>query len=1218
MTAPLRDVASLSSRRRALFARLARAQGFAAPVVARAAPAQTRFPLTRAQLPLWLAQRLDPASTLYHEVSAIRLTGPLDAAALQRTLAALVARHAALRTSFALDGDSPVQVVGGAWIPELARGEARSAAERERAITAFAALPFDLERGPLARFLLLDEGEGQALLVVVMHHLVSDGASSLVLFGELATLYAAFAAGEAPPILDLPLTPGEVALEEQAEDPQILDAHLEHVRAALQGAERARLPVDRAPRAGEPPRAGRSERRLDAAASEALRALARASGATPFIVLLTAFAVALARRSGRRDLLLGAPFARRERRERRAAVGCFLVTLALRVRLDEAETFAAALRVCRAAALDAYAHRDLPLDRLASARDFGLDVLLNLLPPAPAPRRAAGLDLALLPRPIETPKVDLTLYARGAQAGALELGLVHDARRFDAELLDGLLASTVALLAAAARDPSVALWRSPGPPLPALAVPRLDGGATVLAAIAEAASRHAHLPAVIEGESTFTHAELDAASASVARRLVALGVAPGQRVALVAARRGALVAAILGVLRAGASFVLLDPAHPAARLAACLRLAAPARVLAIGDARAPGIATDLLVPLDLPGLLALGADLPALPSSNIVADDEAYVAFTSGSTGEPKGIRGAHGPLAHFARWAIETFAIGPDDRVSMLSGLAHDPLLRDLLVPLAAGAAIVVPDLPQLLEPGALADWLGTGAVSIAHLTPAMASLLGAVDEEGPGGVRVIAGPALPHLRVLLLGGDVLPVREAERLRALLPGALVASVYGATETPQIVAWHVIDEADAARARIPVGVGIDGAEILVLDPQGEALLPGEIGEIVVRSPHLALGYLRAEDGGDRFLDLAGTRAYRTGDLGRRLVSGEVELLGRGDAQVKIRGHRVEIAAVEQALAAHPGVQRALVTARPDAGGELRLVAHLVPHSVPPARASLEAHARATLLDAERPSAFVILDRLPLTPSGKIDRRALPDPALPAPGAERPRTRLERTLAAIWEQVLAAPEVGLDDDFFALGGHSLRAVQVLSRLRDATSIELPLRALFDAPTVRALALRVEPQASGEREPGALRSGLSPDEIDAWFFHELYPDHALLRASFLARMQGEIDVPTVERRLARLLADRPELAASFRLDGERPLRVAGARPLALAVSTLAGERDLLALIADERRAPFDLATGPLLRAHLALLDGRPRALVITVHTIALGAWSTAALARALAGR
>ncbi len=1224
MSAIVRDVASLSPARRALFVELARRRGFAPPRLQRAPPGRTRFPLTRAQRPIWLAQRLDPGSALYHEVSAIRLVGPLDPRSLERALAALVERHPALRTTFALEGDTPVQIVNAPSPPAVSRAAARSISEREQAIAAFAAPPFELERGPLARFLLLDEGEGSALLVCVFHHLVMDGASSAVLFGELATFYAAFATGESPALLDAALTPGELALHEEAEDPRSLDAHLAHFREALAGVERARLPADRLPRAGAPPRAGRNERSLDLPTSEAIRELARASGATPFIVLLAAFAVSLARRTGRTDLTIGAPFARRERAELRASVGCFLVTLALRVQLGEARTFADAVRVCRSAALGAYAHRDLPLDRLASAisRDFALDFVLNLLPPPPGPRRAAGVELTLLPRPVESAKVDVTLYARGAQAGALTLTLVHDARAFDDGPLDALLAGTLALLVEATRDPRCSIGASPGAPLEALPAPRVDGGASVLPAIIEAMRRDPERPAILEGDERWTHAELADASASVARALAALGVSPGDRVALIARRCAALVAALLGVLQVGAAFVLLDPAYPAERLDACLRRVSALRTLAIGDARAPGIQPDLALPLDLPGLLALGAGLPDPPPCPVDPDTEAYVTFTSGSTGDPKGIRGAHGPLAHYVRWAIEAFAIGPDDRVSMLSGLSHDPLLRDLLVPLAAGATLVIPDPARMLDPGALADWLATTGVTIAHLTPAMASLLGAADEEGQDGVRVIAGPALPRLRVALIGGDSLPPREAERLRRLLPGSIVASVYGATETPQIMAMHRIDEADASRARVPIGRGIDGVEVLVLDRGGRVALPGEVGEIVIRTPFLALGYLRPEDGAERFFDLGGSRAYRTGDLGRSVASGEVEVLGRADAQVKIRGHRVELGAIERALAAHPGVLSALVTARPDPRGELCLVAHVVPRAAPPARASLEAHARASLLDAEVPSVFMTIDRLPLTPNGKIDRRALPEPTELSRAGEAPRTPIERTLAAIWEAVLGVSPVGLDDDFFALGGHSLRAVQLLARLRDATGIELPLRAVFDAPTLRALALRAEPQAhgahgEGERAARDLRAALDPGEIDAWFFDEIDPDHDLLRASFLAWIEGDLDAPTIERRVVRLLDERPELAARFHLEGEQPRRAPGTRPFALAVSALDDARDLVALVDAERRARFDLSKGPLLRARLALLDGRPRAVVVTAHALALGAWSTAAFARALAG-
>jgi amino acid adenylation domain-containing protein len=1219
MSDTLRDIASLSPRRRALFAKLARGLGLARPALARAPEARTRFPLTRAELPIWLAQRLDLTSTIYHEISEIQLTGPLRIAALERALAALVERHAALRTTFTLDGDEPVQAVGAPFVPALPVKAPATVEERARELRALLDAPFDLERGPLARFALLRESEQEARLVFVLHHLITDGASSAILLDDLAALYSAFVTGEEPVLVERPLAPCDLALEEAEADPRALDAHLAYFREALAGSSRARLPADRAPLSGAPPRAGHAQGTLDPRAAEALRALARECGATPFIVLLAAFALAIAEQSGQRDLTVGAPFARRERAELERAVGCFLVTLALRLRLDEVKTFAGAIGVCREAVLGAYAHRDVPLDRLArvAGRGFELDFSLNLLPPSPPPRLAAGLAFRLLRRPIEIPKVDVTLYARAVEEGALELTLVHDARRFDDAPMRALLERTLALLRDAAREPhaplSVSSLSGLGPPPRS----RLEGASSPLAAILEAARRFPDRPAIVDGDAIWTHDELARASASVAGSLAALGVAPGDRVALIAARRPALVAAILGVWRCGASFVLLDPAHPPSRLAACLQAAAPRLVVAIAGAEVEGLVPDRALPDELSALLALGERAPSRALPAIAAGDEAYVAFTSGSTGQPKGIRGAHGPLAHFVRWEIETFSIGPDDRVSLLSGLAHDPLLRDLLTPLAAGASIVVPDAARLLDPGVLADWLAESGVTVAHLTPSMASLLGAVELEGARGLRVIVGPALPALRLALVGGEPLSPREAARLRALAPGAVIANVYGATETPQVMAYHIVNDEDEARARVPVGRGIDGVELLVLDAQEQRARPGAVGEIVIRTPHLALGYLGEDESSPRFVELAGGSAYRTGDLGRFLPGGEVDLLGRADGQIKLRGHRIELGGVQRALAAHPAILAAAVALRPDARGEPRLVAWLVPRAAPPERALLDAHARRALTEAERPSAYVFVERLPLTPNGKLDLAKLPDPALAAPESERPRTPMEATLAAIWEEVLGVTRVGLDDDFFQLGGHSLRAVQLLARLRDASAIELPLRALFEAPTVRALALVAEPARTTAAQAGSrqLARTLLPAELDAWLLDEVAPEHDGLRASFVVRLDGALDRASLERALRQLVEERPELGARIVLDGERPVRVPGGAPSLLPPLTLRSARELGMVITSERAAPFDLAGGTLLHVRPVHLREGPDWLVVTVHAIALGAWSESAFARAL---
>ncbi|HEX2164722.1 MAG TPA: amino acid adenylation domain-containing protein, partial [Thermoanaerobaculia bacterium] len=591
-------------------------------------------------------------------------------------------------------------------------------------------------------------------------------------------------------------------------------------------------------------------------------------------------------------------------------------------------------------------------------------------------------------------------------------------------------------------------------------------------------------------DGALTYAELARWSGRIAGLLAAAGVGRGDRVAIWAHRGGSLVPAALGTLAAGAAFVMLDPAYPAARLAELVALAKPRGFLRLAAARpvpeevAAALATaGCRVEVGLPPL----AELSALPADHPLAtapeaaplalgpDDLAYLAFTSGSTGRPKGILGRHGSLTHFVPWQVDAFGFGADDRFSLLSGLAHDPLHRDLFTPLQTGGAIVVPEGERIGEPGYLAGWLRRQRVTVAHLTPAMGQVV-AEPAARPGGVpaELVAG----ELRWVFLVGEALTRGHVDRLAAVAPGARVVNYYGSTETQRAVGWHLCEAgggASEAAEVLPLGRGIPDVQLLVVNPAGRPAGVGELGEVWVRSPHVALGYLDDPAAtAARFLanpfaapaDPA-DRVYRTGDLGRYRPDGEVVFAGRADLQLKVRGFRVEPAEIEAALERHPAVGEAVVGLREDPAAGALLVAWLTARSgaEPPAPRALREHLLARLPEYMVPAAFVLLPALPRTPNGKLDRRALPAPAA-GDGVAGARTvatgdPIEDAVAAVFAELLpGAPDTPAGgDDFFALGGHSLLATRAVSRLRALAGVELPLRALFEAPTPRALAPRV---------------------------------------------------------------------------------------------------------------------------------------------------------------
>jgi amino acid adenylation domain-containing protein len=589
--------------------------------------------------------------------------------------------------------------------------------------------------------------------------------------------------------------------------------------------------------------------------------------------------------------------------------------------------------------------------------------------------------------------------------------------------------------------------------------------------------------AAADPREAWTYGELDAASDRLAQRLARDGVKKGDVVAILGHRSARLVWAVLGALKAGAAFTILDPAHPPARLADTLRLARPRGFVALAAAGGvPAAVSDCLAGLDVVSRLTLPAagsadpdptaEMPAAPVGVVIGpDDIAYLSFTSGSTGVPKGILGRHGPLSHFVPWQERAFGFGPDDRYSMLSGLAHDPLQRDMFTPLQTGAAVIAPEPTDIAVPGRLAAWLRDAGITVAHLTPAMGQIL---CELAPGQ----PAPVAPGLRWAFYVGDVLTRRDVARLAALAPNVAVVNYYGSTETQRSVGHHRVnltaDSGDTLKQSLPLGRGIEDVQLLVVNPAGRLAGVGEVGEILVRGPHLAAGYLGdPEQTAARFTanplsDLPGDRVYRTGDLGRYLPDGEVEFAGRADVQVKIRGFRIEPGEIEALLGRHPAVREAVVVARDHAAsGEKRLAAYAVLDTTAEPGA-LRAFLRERLPDYMVPATFTILEKLPVNPNGKVDRRALPEPSEEVRGGESaaPQTEIERTLAGILREVLGVERVGRDDNFFELGGNSLQLVKVHARVQEAFGADLQVVQLFTHPTIAALSAFL---TQGEQAP-----------------------------------------------------------------------------------------------------------------------------------------------------
>jgi amino acid adenylation domain-containing protein len=786
-------------------------------------------------------------------------------------------------------------------------------------------------------------------------------------------------------------------------DDDVVTREVDYWRETLAGAPPLlELPTDRPRAAAQDHRAAVTGALLGVEILEGVRALARREGATPFMVLLAALDVVLARWSGQDDVVVGTRVAGGAH----AGTGPAPNTLALRVSLAQNPTFRALLARVREATRAAHDHHAVPFERVVEALgvprspahapvfqvrldDLGLDGGPPRLPGGLSPEPhspgdpGAGCDLAL---------------QAGASPDGLAITAVYAAGLFGPARIAELVEQVAAVLRQAVADP--------GAEVGALSL-RTEGAAAVLpdpartieaeawtgALHARVGRRAAQWPdavAIQDARERWTYGELDAAANRIAHRLVAGGVRPGDTVAVWAHRSAPLVRALLAAWKAGAAFVSLDPAYPPARLAEYVRIARPSALLRIdagGEvppevAEALGATVKSAVVLAAKGKDGVEDQSAEAPAVDVGPDDLAYVAFTSGTTGTPRAVAGTHRPLAHFFDWYGREMGVGAEDRFTLLAGLAHDPLLRDVFAPLSVGASIAIPDPVGLATPGWLVEWMGRERITVSHLTPATMQLIAAGAEDA----------TLPALRLACFGGDVLRAADVRTLRSMAPGARAVNFYGATETPQAMgAWPVPDDLSAERETLPVGRGIDGVDLLIVNPAGKLAGIGEVGEIAIRTPYLARGYLNdAELTAARFVANpwtgdAADRMYHTGDLGRYRPDGAVEIAGRADGQMKVRGFRVEAGEVEAALRGHPSVREAVALAA-GAGEDRRLMAYLVAEGEPPRAVAIRGHLRKLLPDYMVPSSFVWLDALPLTPNGKVDRRALPDPDAPAPVA----------------------------------------------------------------------------------------------------------------------------------------------------------------------------------------------------------------------------------------
>jgi amino acid adenylation domain-containing protein len=1071
------------------------------------------LPLSFAQQRLWFLDRLEPGCHAYNMPGAVRISGLLDQAALEKSLEEIVRRHETLRTTFPLRGGKPVQAIAAPAplnlpvtdLRELPLGERE--AQLDEIMTREAHEPFDLARGPLLRIKLVRPADDEHVLLVTMHHIVSDGWSLDLFLKELATLYQAYREGAESPLPQLPIQYADFASWQRnwLQDEK-LGSLLAYWVKQLKGAPPVELPTDHLRPAARSYNGAKQSVMLPQSLTDNLKRLSREEGVTLFMVLAAAFKVLLYRYSGQMDIVIGTVSANRNQAEIEELIGFFVNPLVLRTNLSETRTCRALLGKIRETVIDACTHQDLPFEKLVeelqperdASRTPLFQVMLAQQKPLMPELESAGVCFRPLEVDTTTAKFDLILYFAEADQ-ELRLTLEYSTDLFEAATARRMLGHLQTLLEGAVANPDAEI--SELPLLSAdehyeLLVEFNDTARDSVPALGPHQLFETHAAqtpeaiALVFGEEKLSYAQLNQRANRLARYLRELGVGPEVLVGICLERSIDMVVASLAVLKAGGAYLPLDPGYPQERLAFMLRDARVALLLSTQS-----VIEHYQLNFENLRLICLDTEWKAIAkegSENLRGgsglDNLAYVIYTSGSTGQPKGVEIPHAGLLNLCAWHWRAYHVSASDRATQLAAPAFDAAVWEVWPYLTAGASLHIPDEETLLYPAKLLEWLAAEAITICFMPTPLAE---AVLEE-----------PLPNqlgLRALLVGGDKLHRRPRQALPFIL-----ANNYGPTENSVVATWTPVTEETGGNVAPPIGQPIANTQVYILDRNLQPVPIGVTGELHIGGVGLARGYLnRPELTATHFVPhpfatTSGARLYRTGDLGRYRADGNIEYLGRMDHQVKIRGFRIELGEIEAVLVEHPIVRDVVVLVREDTPHDIpndkRIVAYVVLNGecATPADELLRV-IKEKLPNFMIPSAFVVLEAMPLTPNGKIDRKALPIPDHARPAIEEaftaPRTPIEEMIAAIWSQTLKLEKIGIHDNFFILGGHSLLATQVVHRVRDTFNVTLPLRLFFETPTVADLAAYVAhtqvQEADDARLSAALAelSQLSPQEMES---------------------------------------------------------------------------------------------------------------------------------------
>ena len=1214
------------------------------------------FPASFAQQRLWFLEQLDPGKSVYNMLYVVRFETRIDLDAIERSLNEIVHRHESLRTSFSTTDGQPVQVIAKEMSIELPVIDlsAMFNSEREHEIRRWseyeAEQPFDLKAGPLLRVRLLRIAAEESMLLIAVHHIASDGWSMGVFFNELASLYSTFLTGKIPTLPELPIQYADYSVwQRDCLQGDALDAQLSYWTKHLEGAPKLlELATDR-PR---PPiqtfSGARRYSSLTASTVRDLRALANRESVTLFMTLLAAFEVLLWRYSGQEDLVVGTPIAGRNRSELEGLIGLLANTLPIRVDVSGNPAFRELLGRVRETALEAYAHQEMPFDKLVeelhperSLSHTPLFQVIFAFENTSQSLEFPGLNMKWMEVDRGTSRCDLSLFITD-KLGQLNCMWEYSTELFDDETIERMMLNYQTLLQSILENPAERIgylricaeeehqrllveWNSETSE---------PGNESCIHQLFEArAEQMPDSTALVFEDQRLTYRDLNVRANQVAHYLQRLGVGPETPVGVFLDRSVEMMVALLGILKAGGAYVPIDPEYPSERVQFMLKDSGVPVLITAKQLTPAGseLSTKIVCLAECPEITRENA---GNPSSNVTPSNLAYVIYTSGSTGRPKGVEVTHETVVHLFAATRDKLGFKEGDVWSVVHSSAFDFSVWEIWGCLLLGGCLIVVPREVVQSPTESLDLFCRERVTILNQTPSsLRQLLEARRQK--------AGTQNWNVRLIVCGGDALDHELAAELLDL--GIPLWNFYGPTENTVWTTCTLIEGAPQTAASVAltsIGRPIADMQVYLLSDYSQLVPIGVPGELFIGGKGLARGYLnRPELTTEKFVPNPfgaepGKRLYRTGDLARYRSDGKIEFLGRLDHQVKLRGFRIELGEIEAALSQHPNVAQAVVTIREDRPGDKRLVAYTKAVGVMPNENELRRFLQLSLPDYMLPSAFVSLEEVPLTPNKKVDRQALPAPDYSGSSVTQQFTEqlgpVRELLANIWARVLGLENIGMHDNFFERGGHSLLATQVVSRIREVFQVELPLRALFEAPTIAELAGKLE--ALVQQQQGLKAPPLVPVSRDRklppsfaqqrlLFLDQLEPGSSFYNIARAVQLCGPLNVAALADALNEIVNRHEALRTVFDTDGEPFQFIAAPQPIPLPLIVITADSDdqrhadAEKVAAEEIRRPFDLSRGPMLRACLIRLQADNHVLVLTLHHIAADGWSLTVLFREL---